>query len=122
MEITIPEQLTEIYFNHENWHESKMEYDEAYRYHSNRYHNGSIHVYEEDGEVLGYYERYFIYSTCFLHNVWVKDGHRHSKVFKTLYRHFFDTMPENITRIVGEKQKIGGKVVERIIRRSRYGK
>jgi hypothetical protein len=86
-----------------------MLYPDALWYHKTRYENGNIHTYEENGEVIGYYERYFVEDKCFLYNVWVKEGERQGKVFKELYRHFFKTMPDNIRYIVGEKIKLGGK-------------
>lgn len=100
-------QLVDIYFNHEPWHKNRMTYDQAVQYHSNRYNHGFIHTYQENGEVLGYYERYFIEDKCFLYNIWVKE--KQGVVFKKLYHHFFDTMPDNIRYIVGEKVKLGGK-------------
>jgi hypothetical protein len=119
--LTIPQQLTEIYNNEEWWHTTRMSYSDALRYHDDRHKKGFIHVYEENGEVLGYYERYIIGDTCFLHNVYIRPEHRRGKVFKSLYRHFFDTMPEGVIKIVGTKQKIDGKLTERFIKGARYG-
>ena len=119
---TIPEQLTEIYENFENWHAFKMSYDEALRYHTKRYNSGDIQVYQENGEVLGYYERHFVYNVCFLDNAWIKEDCRRGKVFKELYRRFFDILPENINCIMGEKQKIGGKLQKVLINKEKkYG-
>ena len=103
-------QLVEIYYTQEPWHKSFMSLPKAVQYHKTAYDNGDIHVYEEDNEVLGYYERYFNFDTCILYNVWIKESERKGKVFRELYRHFFKSMHENIKYIVGEKQKLGGKI------------
>jgi hypothetical protein len=114
----ITEQLVDIYFKEEWWSEHKMPYEDAYAYHSRRVQNGTIYAFVEEGEVLGYFERYFIHNVCFLHNVWVRKDERHGRVFRSLYKHFFSTMPREITTIAGEKQKLGGITRERKI----YGK
>lgn len=118
--LDIATQLTNIYFTDETWHNSRMTYENAFQYHKTRFEHGYIHVYEENGEVLGYYERYIRDNTCILYNVWVKESERKGKVFKELYRHFFMTMPKNITEVIGEKVKLGGKFRKRIIRRQKW--
>jgi hypothetical protein len=115
---SIPEQLTEIYFKNEPWHVFKMSYQEALDYHTRGYNNGDIHIYEDNGEVLGYYERHCVFNVCFLDNIYIKDGHRKGRVFHNLYRHFFATLPKNITHIMGEKQKTNGTMHKvKVIRR-----
>lgn len=116
------EQLVDIYQRYEWWHNPRMSYVQAYVYHKKRLENGAIHIYEENGEVLGYYERYFKSNTCILHNLFIKPGFRQGRVFHFLYRHFFDSMPQNIDKIQGEKQKLNGRMVTALIKRSRYGK
>lgn len=120
--MTVSEQLTDIYFKKENWHVFKMSYDKALNYHQRAYDNGNIHIYEENGIVLGYYERHFVSNVCFLDNVFVENNHRKGKVFKALYKHFFQTLPENIDFIMGEKQKVFGKMqIVRINKESKHG-
>ena len=114
----IIEQLTYIYEHFEPWHEKRMSHEEALKYHQDEYDKGNIHVHLVDGKVLGYYQRYFLYNTCFLWNVFVDETYRGNGIFKKMRYHFFSTMPKGITKIVGEKQSIGGKVIERKI----YGK
>jgi hypothetical protein len=116
---TIAEQLTEIYFKEEWWHTTKMSYEEAIKYHQEHLDNGDIVCYIDNYEVLGYYERYFIGNSCKLYNMFIKKDLRRSKVFFNLYRHFFNTMPKNIDKIIGDNQKLGGKFVERIITKER---
>lgn len=106
---SIPEQLVEIYNTQEWWHKTRMSYEETLQYHTSRYKNGDIHTYQENGEVLGYYERYLLWDTCILYNVWIKEDYRQGNVFKELYRYFFATMPKNIKYIIGEKVKLSGK-------------
>lgn len=109
----IPEQLTKIYLEEETWHTQKMSYDKALEYHKTRWEKGQIHTQEnEKGDVVGYYERYFVDDKCFLYNLWIHKDYRQGKVFRELYRHFFGTMPSNIKYIVGEKQKLGGKYMK----------
>ena len=103
---TIPEQLTDIYYKHEHWHAFKMRREQAIQYHERRIKNGEIQVYLENGEVLGYYERHFVYNVCFLDNVWVNEKYRHGKVWKELYKKFWNTMPEHITHIFGEQGNV----------------
>lgn len=99
----IVEQLVEIY-HREYWHKFRMDDRSALIYHAERIANGNIYVYEENGIVLGYYERYLVGDTCFLWNIY-SNG-----CFKKLYKEFMDTLPSNIKYIVGEKQKLGGKI------------
>ena len=115
------QQLVDIYTTSEPWHKTRMSDTDAFNYHKTRYENGSIHTYEQDGEVLGYYERYFTNTACILYNVWIKEDCRRGEVFKSLYRHFFQTMPPHISYIIGEKVKLGGKVMTAFIRR-KHGK
>ena len=118
---SIPEQLVLIYAQ-EHWHKTRMPYETALDYHKSRYENGVIHTYEENGEVLGYYERYIQGDTCILYNTWIKEDCRRGKVFKALRRHFFETLPKNITHITGEKVKLGGKIMQANLIRGNYGK
>ena len=115
----IVEQLVDIYFKYENWHDYKMSYDHALAYHKKGLDNGSIVVYLENGEVLGYYERFINGSVCNLHNVFIKPEVRNSRVWKELYRYFFKTLPPTVVKIVGTKQKLAGKYIERIITKER---
>lgn len=110
--MTLAEQLTDIYYKEEYWHKSRLSFADALEYHKKRLENGDIYTYEENGEVLGYYERYFKDDICFLYNVWVNQEYRKGKVFKELYKHFFETMPKHIKYIEGEKQKLGGKLMK----------
>ena len=102
---TIPEQLTDIYYKHEHWHAFKLPYNQAIRYHEKRIKNGEMQVYLENGEVLGYYERHFVYNVCFLDNAWIKKECRRGKVFRELYKKFWNTLPEHITHIFGEHEE-----------------
>ena len=102
---TIPEQLTDIYYKHEHWHAFKMPYHQALKYHEKRVKNGDIQVYIENGGILGYYQRHFVYNVCFLDNVWIKKEYRKGKVFKELYKKFFATLPAHITFIFGEHEE-----------------
>ena len=115
--MTIPEQLTKIYYEYEFWHTVKMSYSDAMQYHKTRYENGDIQVYIENGQVLGYYERYLLWNACILYNLWIKQGFRKGKVIKELKKRFFETLPKNINVILGEKQKLGGKMMVARIRR-----
>lgn len=121
-ELDIVQQLVEIYEKYEWWSKDKMSFEAAIRYHKKRLDNGDIYVYEENGEVLGYYERYITGDTVLLHNLFIKEGHRRGKVFKELYRHFFQTLPLGIKYITGTKQKIGGKFQKVLIKGARYGR
>ena len=117
---TIVQQLVDIYYLHEDWHKTYLPPKEAFNYHKTRYENGNIYVYEENGKVLGYWERYFNGDTCILYNVYVEEGYRQGRVFRELYRHFFKSMPENIKYIIGEKQRLGGKI-QKVKIGGRYG-
>lgn len=119
LELTQAEQLTQIYFDKEWWHDYKMPYEEALNYHQWQLENNFIHTYSEEGIVLGYYQRYFVDNTCYLVNIYIDEQYRHGKVFKELYKHFFNTLPKNITQVVGTSQKLGGKLFTRLITKER---
>lgn len=116
---SILEQLLEIYYNEEFWHDFKMSFEKALSYHRDELDNGSIHTYSENGELLGYYQRHFKGDECILYNVWVKRNHRYGKVFRELYRHFFKTMPKEIKYVTGEKVKLGKKFQKVLITKER---
>ena len=118
----IAKQLTDIYELDEVWHTNKMTHDEAIKYHQECLNNGNIVVYLKDGIVVGYYERYIIGRTCVLYNVFIKPDYRRGFVWKELYRHFFNTMPKHISKVIGEKQKIDGKLVSKFITKGRINK
>jgi hypothetical protein len=107
--MTVPEQLTTIYYQYETWQKSWMKPEEAVEYHKSRYENGDIYTIIENEEVVAYYERYTVFNACILYNVWVKPDCRRGRVWRELKKHFFDTLPKNVTIIQGEKVKLGGK-------------
>jgi hypothetical protein len=115
--MNIPEQLVKIYNEEETWHQTRMTYEDAFDYHKTRYENGDIQVYQENGEVLGYYERYILWDTCILYNLWIREDCRRGKVIRELKRLFFSTLPKTVKKIIGEKQKLGGKMMTAKIRR-----
>ena len=96
-----------------------MTFESALRYHQKRLENGEIYPYTQDGKVLGYYERTFDNDKCFLKNVYVAKDFRQNGIFKKLCRHFFDTMPDNIKYVTGEKQSVGGKPQKVLITKER---
>ena len=117
---TIPEQLTDIYIKYENWHAFKMGNEAAVRYHARCIDIGDIQVYVEDGEVLGYCQRHFVKNVCFLDNAWIKPTARRGKVFKALYKQFFDTLPDNITHIIGHRNDENRKCKTEIVKISKW--
>jgi hypothetical protein len=118
---SIVEQLVAIYEKDEWWHVTRMSHDEAILYHRIRLDNGKIVVYLDKGEVLGYYEREIRGNECYLLNVFIKSNARRGEVWKFLYKYFFATLPKGVTKVSGDKQKIGGKHIERIITKERKG-
>jgi hypothetical protein len=106
---SIAQQLVEIYHK-ESWHKNRMTDKEALEYHEKQYKDGNIVVYLEKGEVLGYYQRYFLGNTCFFMNFFIREGFRQSRVTRWLRKHFFSTLPQCIEYLIGEKQKFGGKL------------
>jgi len=116
----IVKQLVYIYEHYENWHVFKMPYPQALRYHEKRVKSGDIQVYVEDGEVLGYGERHFINNVCFLDNAWIKPTARRGKVFKALYKQFFNTLPDNITHIIGHRNDENRKCKTEIVKISKW--
>lgn len=58
--MTIPEQLTYIYRNYENWHKSKLSEEESNEYHERLLMQGNILTYVKDGELKGYIEYWCI--------------------------------------------------------------
>ena len=121
LEKNIVEQLVDIYEKEETWHTSRMTHEEAIQYHKERYDKGDIEVYVENGEVLGYYERYILWNVCILYNAWIRKDQRWGKAYRELRRRFFSTLPKNVESIIGEKQKLGGKLMKAVIRRNRHG-
>ena len=112
---TIPQQLTEIYKLEEDWHLTRMTDEVAFQYHRKRYDRGNIQVYHENDEVLGYYERYIVGDICYLYNTWIKKDHRCGKVFRELYKRFFKTMPNEVTKVMGQRHKFNSRIETALI-------
>jgi len=115
----IVEQLVDMYIGYSYWDNGKPSYEETLKYFQERWDKGVITCYVENDEVLGFYERYISGDTCYLKNVIVLPKLRLSKVFLALYKNFFLTLPDNINKVIGDKQKINGKHLERVITKQR---
>ena len=118
--LSIVDELVDIYFTEEPWHKTWLTREQAYDYHIKGLIDGSIQIYRENNELIGYYERHFFGSTCYLYNVYIKSPYRQGRVFKAMRRHFFDTMPKGITHIEGDKHKLGGKKRLERIRKEKF--
>lgn len=111
-EHTTVSQLVDIYLKEEWWHNTKLSYDEAVKYHQKMLDRGNIITYEEKGEVLGYVEVWkltfeqFGRIICgaefnpfdedttsgyvaYVANIWVHPQQRDSIVIKILRTKFF---------------------------------
>ena len=110
--VKIIEQLLNIYYNEEWWHDTRLNRNSAFNYHNKLVQQGNIQIYQELGIVLGYYEVWFINkkqlkdivmgkpfspilqdishgNIAYLANLWIDDKFRKGKVFKELYKRFF---------------------------------
>ena len=106
-------QLVEIYQKYEREVcNNKMSLSEAITYHKHLLELGRIYPVLRNGKVVGYYERYFKGNECVVTNVFVKEEYRGNGVLKELKRHFYDTLPSNITKLSGNKYKFNNKRVE----------
>jgi hypothetical protein len=106
------DQLCEIYYKQENWHESKIPYEDAVKYHTKLFNQGNIQIYEIDGIVLGYFEVFFINfeqfgrivahapfnqmdedvisgKLAYVSNTWIHPDYRKGAVYKILRNRFF---------------------------------
>lgn len=107
--LTVAEQLLKLYNQYAYWDNNKPTGDKAVKYYQDRLANGSIVCYIQDNIVLGYYERYIYDNTVFFCNGIILPEFRKGIVFKKLYKHFMQTLPLNITKIVFYQQKAKGK-------------
>lgn len=125
IEKSIVEQLCDIYYHKEYWQKDILSPDLAVKYHQRALGKGNIQVYEENGEVLGYYEVWRINfeqfgrlvchtedfyandedttngNIAYVANVWIKPEHRKGKVFRELKLRFFK-QTYNCEYFVGE--------------------
>jgi len=108
----IVEQLTEIYFQYENWHEYKLPIEQVLKYHQTMIDKGAIVVYQQDSIVLGYFEAWLINfeqfgrlvahapfnqllenttdgNLAYVANVWIHPDFRKGAVYKVLRNRFF---------------------------------
>lgn len=108
----VVDELVRIYLNEENWHEKKLSYLEAYRYHLHLLKTGNIIYFEEMNEILGYCEFWKINfeqfgrlvchapfsafledvqtgNICWVANVWIRKDVRRSDVFDFLKKQFY---------------------------------
>jgi hypothetical protein len=110
---TVADQLSDIYFNKENWYLSeKLSKQEAYSYHENLYYKGNIEVYKVDDIVIGYVEFWKITfeqlgriichapfsaylenvtdgNVAYVANTYIEPAYRKSNVYYTLRNQFF---------------------------------
>lgn len=103
----IPEQLTFIYLNLENWHKKKLPEAQANAYHERLLMQGNIITYVNDGILLGYIETWRINTEqlgriiigepiatdtediltgpiAYINNMFILADHRNGKVFDLL--------------------------------------
>lgn len=118
---SIAEQLVDMYNTYAYWDNNKPTGDTAIKYYQERLGRGNIVCYIEDNIVLGYYERYIYNNTVFFCNGIILPEKRKGEVFKKLYKHFMDTLPLHITKMVSYQQKAKGKFVIRNITKERRG-
>ena len=100
-------QLLDVYYLKEHWHKNKMTIKEAKKYHNRLLKSRNIICYEEDGELLGYFELWKVTpkqlnviisnngfsayhenvndgNIAYLANLWIKPNMRKSHVYKML--------------------------------------
>lgn len=111
---SIPEQLTDIYLNQENWHNKKLSYEQSVSYFDKLLDKKNILIYEVNDEVLGYVEFWRISfeqfgrlvcherfcadienttdgNICYVANTWIHPDYRNGIIYKMLKRRFFVT-------------------------------
>ena len=111
-ELGIIEQLIEIYYKEEWWHQEKKSYTQAVNYYNVLLKKGNILYYEIEGRVVGYVEFWRINfeqwgkivchekiyidiedisngNICYVTNVWINKEYRNTDVVKTLTLNFF---------------------------------
>lgn len=142
-ELTIVEQLTDIYFNHEHYHRNKMSYDESIRYFRILVDSGNILYHIIEGEIVGYVEFWRITmeqlqrirnkepfsaedenisdgEVLFVSNFWVSSFYRNGSVFKSLRKRLIRTN-EDCESFAGEKSNMNKRMDLFINRRRSYG-
>lgn len=105
--------LTQHYLKNEDWHDKKLPYEEAMKYHQSLMDSGNIIAVIQDGELLGYVEflrinfeqfgkmvchaPFFILdenitdgNICVVHNVWIRKDCRRGPVFFYLRDKFYE--------------------------------
>ena len=113
MEKSIPEQLTYIYLQHEDWHERKLDYGQAILYHDTLINSGNIIVIRDGEKVIGYAEFWRLTfeqfgrvicgepfsamqedvqtgQIAYLANVFVYTEYRKGKAIKMMRERFYD--------------------------------
>ena len=123
----IPNELNKIYFNHENWHSSKLSEQAAYDYHRKLLEQGNI-LTVSDGEVFcGYVEFWRITylqfgliicgeqfsaldqdvlhgNIAYVANTFIYPEYRKGTVYKMLRNKFFE-VNKHCTHFVGEARR-----------------
>lgn len=105
-------QLVKIYFEEENWHDSKLSIQDAVLYHDFVFNNGNIIVVKNKDEVVGYlefwrlnFENWGKYvcgveisplhtdvkngNIAVVNNIWIKKEFRRGDVFKQIKERFY---------------------------------
>jgi ribosomal protein S18 acetylase RimI-like enzyme len=110
--VDIIDELLDVYYKNEYWHQNKMPEEEARKYHKKLLEQGNIIPYVDNGNLLGYVEFWRINfeqfgkiickvpfsaylqnvtdgNIAYLANVWINPEFRHSGVIKALKMKFF---------------------------------
>ena len=126
------EQLVDIYFRDEWWHNFKMPYPEAVNYHGQMLLQGNIKTVEDLGVVLGYVEFWLITKEqlnriilnkpfdarkedvlngdiAYVANLWIDKSFRKGRVFRELSARFFDRV-KHCSMVCGEEQPRKGRL------------
>lgn len=111
--MSIPEQLTYIYLNNENWHKHKLSEEEANLYHDTLLNKGNIIVVRDGEDVTGYVEFWRLSyeqfgriicgepfsalhedvqsgQIAYLANTFIRENYRHGEVTRMLRERFLE--------------------------------
>jgi GTP-sensing pleiotropic transcriptional regulator CodY len=126
------EQLCDIYYKYEYWHNNKMPYPEAVNYHRQMLLQGNIKIVEDLGVVLGYYQVYLINkeqlnrlvlhknfderkedilngNIAYVANLWIDKSFRKGYVFREIRAKFLE-QTKHCSMICGEEQPRKGRL------------
>lgn len=108
--MSLAEQITDIYLEHEFWHKEKLTREESIQYHQRLLTNGNIITISNGQELVGYVEFERDPWICYIKNLFILPAYRNGPAIWQIKRRLFEVCKGKIFK--GERNKNGQRYEE----------